>query len=127
MISPQFIDHLVFRVSDLGRTERFYTALLSQSPVCAEDSLMYTMGDVRLFFTIATNPSPNAYDKETVGLNHIAFGLRTLADLQTLRQQLDAANIHHSGIKLDSYGRKEFIWLDDPDGMRVELYLRPKS
>ena len=127
MIVPQSIDHLVFRVSALDRTERFYTALLSQQPERAEGSLMYEVGDTRLFFTTSTEASPAVYDKEKVGLNHIAFSIRTLTELQTLEQQLNAAEIPNSGIKLDQYGLKEFIWLDDPDGIRLEFYLRSQS
>ena len=123
MIVPQSIDHLVFRVSTLDRTERFYTAILGQSPERTEYSLMYKVGDTRLFFTTSTEAS--SYNKEMIGLNHIAFAIHTLTDLRALEQQLDAAEILHSGIKLDQYGLKEFIWLDDPDGMRIEFYLRP--
>jgi catechol-2,3-dioxygenase len=127
MISPQFVDHLVFRVSDLDRTERFYAALLSQHPERAEDSVMFTVGNTLLFFTTAVKTPSDAYDKEKIGLNHIAFGIQTLTDLQALQKQLDAAGIAHSGITLDQYGLKEFIWLDDPDGLRIEFYLRPQS
>jgi glyoxylase I family protein len=127
MITPTFIDHLVFRISALERTERFYTALLSQHPERTEESLMYTVGDTRLFFTLAAEPRSSVYDKEQIGLNHIAFGINTLADLQSVQQQLSTAGIAHSGIKLDQYGLKEYIWLDDPDGIRIEFYLRPQS
>jgi glyoxylase I family protein len=125
MIVPQSIDHLVFRVSALDRTERFYTAILSQSPERAEGTLMYEVGGTRLFFTTSTDASSGAYNKEQIGLNHMAFGVRTLTELQALEHQFNAAGIAHSGIKLDQYGLKEFIWLDDPDGMRIEFYLRP--
>jgi glyoxylase I family protein len=30
MFFPDFVDHLVFRVADMDRTERFYTALLGE-------------------------------------------------------------------------------------------------
>jgi glyoxylase I family protein len=123
MIRPQFVDHLVFRVAELGRTERFYTALLGQSPERAEDSIMYKAGDTRLFFTPCDQPG--AYEKESVGLNHLAFGVRTMEELQAIEKQLNQAGISHSGIQKDHYGQKEFIWLDDPDKMRIEFYLRP--
>ena len=125
MIHPEFIDHLVFRISELDRTERFYTALLGQPLYRAEDSLMYMVGGTRLFFTSLTEPQTRTYDKEKIGLNHIAFGVRSLSELEVLQAQLEAARISHSGIKLDQYGLKEFIWLDDPDGLRIEFYLRP--
>jgi catechol-2,3-dioxygenase len=125
MICPKFVDHLVFRVAELGRTERFYTAFLGPPSQRAEGSLMYKAGDTRLFFTLSNRPRQGAYDKENIGLNHIAFGVRTLEELKTLRAQLDSAGVSHSGIKIDHYGRNEFIWLDDPDGMRIEFYFRP--
>ena len=127
MIYPEWIDHLVFRVSELDRTELFYTALLGQPLHKAEDSLMYRLGGTRLFFTTSTESQAGTYDKEKVGLNHIAFGIRSLTELEELQSQLDSAGISHSGIKLDEYGLKEFIWLDDPDGLRLEFYLRPEQ
>jgi glyoxylase I family protein len=127
MISPKFVDHLVFRIAALDRSEHFYTALLSQPPERTERSLLYTVGDTRLFFTLAVEPRSSTYDKEQIGLNHIAFGVDTIQDLQAVQQQLTAAGIAHSGIKLDQYGLKEYIWLDDPDGIRIEFYLRPQS
>ena len=123
MISPAFIDHLVFRISALDRTERFYTALLGEATYRTEDSVTYSVGDTLLFFTTPVESQTGPYDKEQIGLNHIAFGVRTLAELETIQQQLDSFEIAHSGIKIDSYGLKEFIWLDDPDGLRIEFYL----
>jgi glyoxylase I family protein len=121
---PNFVDHLVFRVAELDRTERFYTALLGQSPCRAEGSLKYKVGDTRLFFTCSNDHQPAHYDKEKIGLNHLAFGVRTLEELQTIQTQLNGIGVFHSGIRMDKYGQKEFIWLDDPDGMRIEFYLR---
>ena len=124
MISPGFLDHLVFRVADLDRTERFYTALIGEPAYKGEGSVMYVSGETKLFFSRATDGRSPAYDKESVGLNHLAFGVRTLIELQTICAQLDAARISNSGIQIDRYGKKEFIWLDDPDGIRIEFYLR---
>jgi glyoxylase I family protein len=122
---PNFVDHLVLRVAEVDRTERFYTALLGQPTQRAEGSIMYQVGDMRLFFTRSDEHKAGPYEKEKVGLNHLAFGVRTLEELQAIRAQLDSVGVAHSSIKRDKYGQKEFIWLDDPDGMRVELYMRP--
>ena len=86
---------------------------------------MYQVGRTRVFFTLCDQPQPGPYMKEEVGLNHLAFGVRTLEELQAIQEQLGRAGIPNSGIKKDRYGQKEFIWLDDPDNMRVEFYLRP--
>jgi glyoxylase I family protein len=125
MIYPQFVDHLVYRVSELTKTERFYTALLGPPSHRTDDSVMYQVGHTRIFFTCCAQPHPGSYDKEKVGLNHLALGVRTLEELQLIQKQLDRAGVSNSGIKIDRYGQREFIWLDDPDKMRVEFYLRP--
>jgi catechol-2,3-dioxygenase len=127
MSSPQFVDHLVFRVADLSKTERFYTTVLEQEPQRADDSAMYQVGETRLFFTRCPRIQQGRYEKENVGLNHLAFGVVTVEELQSVRTRLDRAQIVHSGIRKDQYGHKDFIWLDDPDNMRIEFYFRPLS
>lgn len=124
VVRLNFVDHLVWRVGELDRTERFYTALLGQPPHRAADSLMFKVGDTRLFFTCSKLQQDGQYEKEKVGLNHIAFGVSTLEELEAVRKQLDSAGLSHSGITVDHCGLKEFIWLDDPDGMRIEFYCR---
>jgi glyoxylase I family protein len=126
MVHPGFVDHLVFRISDMNRTESFYTALLGQPSHRTDDSIMYQAGDTRLFFTLAQRHRKEVYEKEAVGLNHIAFGVRALSELQAVQKQLDSSGISHSGVRLDHYSSKEYIWLDDPDGIRIEFYLRPQ-
>jgi glyoxylase I family protein len=123
MITPTSLDHLVFRVASIPATERFYTALLGAPAHATDAFLVYTVGLTRLFFTLAPS-QPEAFDKDKIGLNHLAFSTQTLAELETIATQLTASGIEHSGIKLDPHGQKNYIWLNDPDGFRVEFYLR---
>lgn len=127
MIYPRFIDHLVLRVTALRRSEAFYTALLGQPADRTESSVMYMIGDTRLFLTLSDDSSNAPYDKEKAGLNHLAFGVRAFDELQTIQRHLDSRGISHSRIQKDRHGQKDFIWLDDPDGMRIEVYLRAPS
>jgi catechol 2,3-dioxygenase-like lactoylglutathione lyase family enzyme len=85
MICPTFVDHLVFRVAELDRTERFYTVLLGHTPHKTEGSLMYKTGDTRLFFTRCDQHISGLQDKEKVGLNHLAFGGEHLGNWKRLR------------------------------------------
>jgi glyoxylase I family protein len=121
---PNFVDHLVFRVADIDRTEVFYTSLLGP-PLKEDDYVMYVAGDTRLFFTCSAESSQEPYNKEKIGLNHIAFGVRTVNELQTIQAQLNAGGISHSGIKFWQDGVTQFIWLDDPNSIRIEFWLRP--
>jgi catechol-2,3-dioxygenase len=121
MFRPNFVDHLVFQVSDMDRTNRFYSPLLGE-PYAAEDYVMYSVGDTLLFFTPAVE-NAESFNKERIGLNHIALGVRSLDELKDVESQLNQAAIVHSGIKLWQ-DVTPYIWLDDPDGIRVEYWLR---
>ena len=59
-------------------------------------------------------------------MNHLAFGVRTGEELREFEKTLNDAGITNSGIKTDKYGNKEFIWFDDPSGIRLEIYCRPE-
>ena len=107
----------------MDRTERFYSALLGE-PYKEDGYVMFRAGDTLLFFTPSAGPA-EPYDKEKVGLNHIALGVRTIDELRTVESQLNQAGIAHSGIKVWQDRLTQYIWLDDPDGIRVEYWLRP--
>jgi glyoxylase I family protein len=121
---PRFVDHLVFRVTQFEETERFYTALLGE-PLREDDYLMYLAGNTRLFFTLSPADKQGDYDKEKIGLNHIALGVRSVEELKIMQAQLDDSGVIHSGIKVWQDGVTQYIWLNDPDGIRVEIWLRP--
>jgi glyoxylase I family protein len=125
ILDELYVDHLVFRVRELQATRAFYSALFGAPVAQSENSLMYQVADTKLFFTLATEKIIAPYDKEQPGLNHLAFGVRTAALLREVLNHLNRAGLRHSGIKIDHYGNKEFIWLDDPDGFRLEFYCRP--
>jgi len=87
----------------------------------------YILGDTKLFLVVPYKKIPNNnFQSDRIGLNHLAFGVRTVRELKQLEKVLDTAKIKHSGIKIDKYSKKEFIWFDDPDGIRIELYLRAR-
>jgi catechol-2,3-dioxygenase len=88
---------------------------------------MYVVGATRFFFTVSTEKIIAPHDKEQLGLNHIAFGIHDPALLREVADQLNVAGMGHSGIEFDRYGNKEFIWLDDPNGFRLEFYCRPAT
>jgi catechol-2,3-dioxygenase len=106
----------------MDRTERFYTVLLEE-PFKADGCIMYMVGDTRLFFTPSVDHA-SPYNKENVGLNHIALGVRTIEELRRVESQLNEGSVAHSGIKLWQDGLTKYIWFDDPDGIRVEYWLR---
>jgi|ERR1700677_1033157 catechol-2,3-dioxygenase len=125
MLPSLYIDHLVYRVHNLAATENFYRAIFGDPVFKNEEAVMYQAEDTKLFFTTTPRNSSIAYDKEQPGLNHLAFGVREPAHLREIAKHLDTSAIKHSGIGIDAHGKKEYIWLDDPNGFRIEFYCRP--
>jgi glyoxylase I family protein len=124
-----YLDHVVLTVQDIHRTKAFYTKIFGEPDFQRETGFMYHMGPTRLFFTLPRGPqAPNdRFDPTRVGLEHIAVGVKTTDDLRVYAKALDEAGIIHSGIHIDNHSNKEKIWLDDPDKIRVELYIRAEG
>lgn len=119
-----FIDHIVLIVKSVEETEKFYSLFLGEPIVKNEESVAYQIGETKIFFGLPYAEQFKIGDKDAGGFNHLAFGVRTLEELKTFQDILDKNNIKNSGVQIDRYGKKEFIWFDDPHNYRIEFYLR---
>jgi glyoxylase I family protein len=117
------LDHIVISVKNLKASIKFYSAFLGKPKVSKWDA-SWALGDTKLFLTYAYKKSARKFDKHNFGLNHMAFRVKTLAELKRYSTKLSKAKIKHSGIQIDKYSNKEFLYFDDPDGIRLEFYLR---
>ena len=126
-MKPNFIDHVSLIVRDLSKTEEFYSKFLG-SPVLRNDNLVvYKIGDTRLYFKLSPRGlTDSKYDKNDIGMNHIGFGVRTIQELKEFEKHLSDVGIKHSEFKVGKFGN-EYVWFDDPDGIRLEIYHRPEE
>ena len=124
-MKPKFIDHILIIVKDVKRTEEFYSKILDE-PIHKDDySVAWRIGDTKVFFGLPFKElESNTFNRNRIGLNHLAFGARTLEELKEWENRLNDAGIKNSTIIKDKYKKREYIWFDDPDGIRQELYLR---
>jgi catechol 2,3-dioxygenase-like lactoylglutathione lyase family enzyme len=118
------MDHIVIGVQEIDRTARFYEIFLSKPIHRDNESVAFQIGETKLFFVLTSGEFIKT-DKDRGGLNHLAFGVRTTAELRALEETLNSAHITNSGVKTDPYGNKPFVWFDDPDGYRLEFYCPP--
>jgi catechol 2,3-dioxygenase-like lactoylglutathione lyase family enzyme len=123
-MQPLFIDHIVIIAREIERTERFYSVFLGKPEHRDAESVCFKIGATKLFFVLPYGDFEKT-DKDSGSLNHLAFGVRTLAELRDFERTLEDAGIKQSGVLMDKYGNKEFLWFDDPDGYRLEFYCRP--
>lgn len=118
----KLIEHISLIIKDINRTEEFYSKLLGEPILHNENMVVYKIGDTRLFFKLSPKAVVGAeYDKDNIGMNHIGFGVKTVDELKQFQQFLSDMGIEHSEIKIGKFGN-EYIWLDDPDGIRLEIY-----
>lgn len=119
------IHHIVFTILDLNETEKFYTKIFGQSLYSNVNTAMYQVGQTMLIFTQKEeeNHIDTKFNPSNIGLEHIAFGIKDLEDLQEVEKILIINNIQNSGIHIDKSSKKEKIWLNDPSNIRIEFYL----
>lgn len=124
-MNPTFIDHIVLIVKDLKETEKFYSSFLGKPSHLDEEYMAYKIGESTIYLALSDGDFQKV-DKDKGSLNHLAFGVRTADELRGFEKVLNESSIQNSGVKIDKYGNKEFIWFDDPNGYRLEFYCRPK-
>ena|SRR5579863_1847311 len=120
-----FIDHLVLVVSDIGRTRAFYSKIFGEPAYQNERSLVYGIGRTRLFLVLPHGdlPAGDVFSPNRIGLEHFAIGIGSVEEMREVAQVLDAGGILHSGIHIDSNSKREKIWLNDPDKIRIEFFI----
>jgi catechol-2,3-dioxygenase len=118
------IHHVVLTIRDLKETEQFYTKIFGPSLILTTSTAIYLVGQTMLIFMQKTSvPSLQKFNPSNIGLEHLAFGLNSLSELQLVHEALTANEITNSGIHVDESSHKEKIWFNDPSDIRVEFYL----
>ena len=123
-----YIDHLVLTVRNIDTTADFYAKIFGKPDYQDKYQIMYHIGQTKLFLCLphGTLPQDDKFNANRIGLEHFAVGVQTVEQLQAIQKALDSNSIRHSGIHIDKHSNKEKVWLNDPDGIRLEFYIRPK-
>jgi catechol 2,3-dioxygenase len=120
------LGHVVVRVTDRARAERFYNGVLGL-PICArydENGMrmtFFTLGNHHDFAVMEVNAEGSDPGRSGVGLHHVAFNIgRELDELREAKAKLEAAGVATSPI---DHEVTKSLYFDDPDGNGVELYI----
>ena len=120
------LGHVVLRVTDCARSERFYNGLLGL-PICARfdqggmKMSFFTLGNHHDFAVLQVSGEGGSRSESAVGLHHVAFNIgRSLDDLREAKAKLEAAGITPNPV---DHEVTKSLYFEDPDGNGVELYV----
>ena len=120
------LGHVVLRVTDRERAERFYGGVLGL-PVCArfdEGGLkmaFFTLGNHHDFAVMEVSGEGSSRSESAVGLHHVAFKIgTTLDELRDAKAMLDSAGVATTPVDHDV---TKSLYFADPDGNGVEVYV----
>ena len=120
------LGHVVLRVSDRERAEKFYNGVLGL-PICARleqggmKMAFFTLGNHHDFAVMEAPGREGDSRKSANGLEHVAFKIGdSLDDLREARATLEAAGVKATPI---DHEVTKSLYFEDPDGNQVELYV----
>jgi catechol 2,3-dioxygenase len=120
----QSLGHVVIKVRNQQRAEAFYNGVLGL-PVAARLEAMhmtfFTLGNHHDFAVMAVGDAAPDAPENAPGLFHVAFKIGDSVD--QLREA--KALVEATGLTVEAYdhGVTKSIYLPDPDGNTVELYV----
>jgi catechol 2,3-dioxygenase len=122
----QSLGHVVLRVTDRDRAEKFYGDVLGL-PICARfdeggfKMAFFTLGNHHDFAVMEVSGDGSGRSETAAGLDHVAFNIgTTLDELREAKAKLDAAGI---ATKPVDHEVTKSLYFEDPDGNGIEVYI----
>jgi catechol 2,3-dioxygenase-like lactoylglutathione lyase family enzyme len=110
--------HIHVGVKDIAEGVKFYSALFGATPSKQmPDYAKWMLDDPRLNFAISTRSGKQ-------GVDHLGFQVDDETELDSMREQLRAADIamFDEGETVCCYAESDKSWLQDPAGIAWETY-----
>ncbi len=125
------ITHVAITVSDPDASRRWYTRVLGTEPVLDEDTgpfrhVVFALGGTLLGLHGFPLPAgQDTFDERRIGLDHVAFGVASRAELEGWAARLDGLGVARGEITDAHYGSG--LSFRDPDNIALELFAPPGS
>ncbi|HEX9989060.1 MAG TPA: VOC family protein [Chloroflexia bacterium] len=118
------IHHIRLTVTDVARSQEFYTQVLGfQVARQIPTGMLLRNGSIVLGLGPAFDPSAtqpdDLFNENRVGLDHLSFAVGSYADLEAALQTFDVRGIPHGEIK--DIGVAHVLAFRDPDNIQLEL------
>ena len=122
MAKPMQLGHTNIRVSNLARSEAFYTEAIGLEVVSRRENGVNLSAREHSQEIVLREIGPDDRDQDvkSVGSNHLAWEMATFDDLQAICDQLVSKGIELSRVRSNSYSVG--VYFNDPDGNSNEVY-----
>ena len=125
------ITHVAVTVRDLDVSVPWYTALFGAEPVLDQDTgpfrhVVWAIGGTLIgLHQFPDGDNSAAFDERRPGLDHIAFGCASRAEIESWQAHLESLGITHGDIVDADYGSG--LSFRDPDHLPLEFFAPPGS
>ena len=122
MVTFAGVDHVSFTVSDLDRSQQFYTSVLDFVPVLDVGYgriLMHPATGFTLSLMKHDGAHGGAFTELTTGLDHLGLTAATRADLEDWERRFDELGVTYTPTRDMEFGFH--LNFRDPDGIALEL------
>lgn len=116
------VDHVALSVTDLARSQAFYTDVLGFVPLVGFGDLQVLLHEptgLQLSLVQHTGAGGEAFDEHRPGLDHLAFSAASRSELVEWSVRLEAAGVVVAPIQDRPFGHH--LNFRDPDGIALEL------
>jgi glyoxylase I family protein len=131
------VHHLGLTVTDVERSARWYADVLDfvrtdhyEAPGGERRKIfLHHPGfGIRLGLVQHIRSSKRPFDETETGLDHLAFRVRSSADLESWAARFERAGVPHAGIAESNTIRgAQLIVFRDPDNIQLELFADPPA
>jgi glyoxylase I family protein len=125
--------HITLNVSDLERARRFYEAL--PGFVIDQDfpgeKLRFRIGTTAARLVLVPplpgTPDGDRFSEYRIGLDHLAVGVSSRDELESMLEALRSVGADTDGIHMDRAGEVAMITFRDPDNIQWEFFEEPAT
>jgi len=126
MTKAHGLAHVTLTVSDVTKTKAFYETLFA-TPLPMDNPHSFSLLNVGIpcWFVQWEKNTPDRFNEKRVGLDHIAFKLETLAELEKITAKLTEMGVPTAGLERFA-GIYPYVCFRDPDNIQTEFFI-PKQ
>ncbi|HVL99214.1 MAG TPA: VOC family protein [Egibacteraceae bacterium] len=121
------VHHLSLTVSDLPRSVDWYTEVLGfavhsevEEATFRRTRLRHPASGVVVTLTRHDGGAAEAFDERRTGLDHVAFQVATLDEVDAVKRRFEELGVVHSEVRRGS-GDVAIVTVRDPDNIQLEV------